>query len=127
MTERERLIELYYKTQQMRMMRHGVGECVDFLLENGVVAPPCKVGDTIWVIDREDGEAVDISGVIFLAKSKGCIIATTQINDYDLNEIIGFHINETQDNFDTHLMVYSDDDCFLTREEAENALKKLNN
>ena len=143
MTERERLTtgkrkifareSLTLMSMSKDELRQHYNEIFDRLQEyevaeenNQIIVPPCKVGDTIWVIDREDGEAVDISGVKFLAKSKGCIIATTQINDYDLNEIIGFHINETQDNFDTHLMVYSDDDCFLTREEAERRLKELN-
>ena len=26
----------------------------DYLLANGVVAPPCKVGDSVYVIDSED-------------------------------------------------------------------------
>ena len=94
----------------------------DHLLANGVIVPPCKVGDEIWVIDREDGEAVDISCVMFLAKSKDCVIATSWINDYDLDETIEFHINETQNNIDTDLKVYPNEDCFKTKAEAEQAL-----
>lgn len=31
-------------------------ECVaDFLLENGVILPPCKVGDTVWVFNQLKG------------------------------------------------------------------------
>lgn len=122
--ERENLIELLDIIIQPG--EKTLGDIADCLLANNVLVLPCKVGDTIWVIDREDGEAVDISGVIFLAKSKGCIIATAQINDYNLDETILYHINETQDNFDTRLMVYSDDDCFLTKEEAVKALHKIN-
>ena len=136
MTERERLIELLKNNYSCRIEDcKKCGLCdkcfiyreADYLLANGVIVPPCKVGDDVWVIDREDGEAVGVSCVMFLAKSKGCIIATAQINDYDLDEIIEYHIIETQDNIDTDLMVYSDDDCFLTREEAERALKEVNN
>ncbi|MGN0451070.1 MAG: hypothetical protein ACI4FN_02985, partial [Acutalibacteraceae bacterium] len=96
----------------------------DYLIANGAILPPCKVGEGIWVIDREDGEAVDISRVMFLAKSKGCIIATPWINDFDIDETIEFHINETQNNFETDLEVYPDEDCFLAREEAEKALER---
>lgn len=90
----------------------------DYLIENGVVVPPCKVGDEIWVVEEDD-----ITCYMFLAKSKGCVIATSWINDYDLDETIEYHIAETQDNLDTDLVVFPDEYCFATREEAEQALK----
>lgn len=83
-----------------------------------------KVGDEIWVIDREDGEVIDISCIQFLAKSKGCIIGTAWINDLDIDETIEYHIKETRENFDCELKVYPDEDCFATKEEAEQALKE---
>lgn len=121
MTDRDRLIEL------IGDMPNDVDNIVaeaNYLIANGVILPLCKVGEEIWVIDRENGEVVDISCVMFLAKSKGCIIATAWINDYDLDETLAFHIDETQNNFDTDLKVYPDEDCFLTREEAEKALER---
>lgn len=127
MTERERLIELIEREIDVKNTGINVEWLADYLLENGVIVPPCKVGDTVWVIEREYGEAVDVSGVIFLAKSKGCIIATAHVNKYDIDETIYYHINETQDEYDTNLMVYSDDDCFLAREEAEKALEEEQN
>ena len=48
MTERERLIELLKEVNTMRNMRQGLGECADYLLANGVIVPPCKVGDTVY-------------------------------------------------------------------------------
>lgn len=144
-SDRDRLIELFeavekdpaitcphYKTDKTcdtckYTLCNRTERMVDYLLANGVIVPPVEVGDEIWVIDREDGEAVDISCVMFLAKSKGCIIATSWINDYDLEETLEFHINETQNNIDTDLKVYPDEDCFLTKDEAEQALKERNN
>lgn len=99
----------------------------DTILADGWIRPPCKVGGEIWVIDREDGEAVDISCIQFLAKSKGCIIGTAWINDFDIDETIEYHINETQENFDCELKVYPDEDCFTTKEEAEAKLKERTN
>lgn len=100
----------------------------DCLLANGAIVPPCKVGEEIWVIEREDGEAIDVLACMFLAQSKGCVIATSYINDYDLDETIEYHINKTQYNLDTDLMVYPAEDCYMSREEAEQALKeRLNN
>lgn len=90
----------------------------DLLIENGVIVPPCKVGDGIWVVEEDD-----ITCYMFLAKSKGCVIATSWINDYDLDETIEYHIAETQDNLDTDLVVFPDEYCFATREEAEQRLK----
>ena len=131
-SDKNRLIELIIKCDkdnevlecfQKRPKKRQSAEIIaDHLLANGVIVPPVEVGGEIWVIDREDGEAVDISCVMFLGKSKGCIIATSWINDYDLDETLEFHINETQNNFVTDLKVYPDEDCFLTKEEAEQAL-----
>lgn len=92
---------------------------VDYFLANNVTVPPVAVGDEIWVIDREDGAAVDISCIQFLAVSKGCIIGTAWINDLDIDETIQYHINETRENFDTDLKVYPIEDCFMSSEEAE--------
>lgn len=96
---------------------------VDYLIANGVIVPTYKAGDEIWVVERENGEAVDISGYMFLANSKGCIIATYWIDDYDLDETLKYHINETQDNRDTKLVIYPENDCFATKEAAEKALR----
>ncbi len=132
MTDRDRLIKLigdlpFSAEYEKYNSLEGAEHFADYLLSNGVIVPSVEVGDEIWVIDREDGEAVDISCVMFLAKSKGCIIATSWINDYDLDETLEFHINETQNNFDTDLKVYPDEDCFLTKEEAQAKLKELQN
>lgn len=97
----------------------------DYLIANGVIVPPCKVGDEIWVVETEDGEAVDITCYMFLAKSKGCIIATSWINDYDLDETLEYHINETQDNQETDLVVYPEEYCFATEEQAKQKLKEM--
>ena len=116
------ILKAYTKKHNIMASSVILEEYAEELLANGVIVPPVEVGGEIWVIDREDGEAVDISCVMFLGKSKGCIIATSWINDYDLDETLEFHINETQNNFDTDLKVYPDEDCFLTKEEAEQAL-----
>ena len=52
-----------------------------------------------------------------------------EMADYNVYELKDGRVMliDTQDNIDTDLMVYSDDDCFLTREDAERALKEVNN
>lgn len=83
-----------------------------------------EIGQEIWVVERDCGEAVEVSGVLFLAKSVGCVIASAFINDYGLVETIEYHIQETADNIDTDLKVYPTKDCYETREEAEKALQE---
>ena len=127
MTDRDRLIEIISQAKEdeyISMSHYDITAIADYLIANGVIVSPLKVGDEIWVIDREDYEAVDISCIQFLAKSKGCVIGTAWINDYDLDETIEFHIDETRNNFCTDLQVYPDEDCFITREEAEKALEE---
>lgn len=52
--ERERL---YYLFQESKCPMHFLDnkeilDTVDYLLENGVVVPPCKVGDAVYIVDR---------------------------------------------------------------------------
>lgn len=58
MTERKRLIELIrfaYQQGRMHEEQKQVEETmVDYLLANGVIVPPCKVGDTVYWISDEN-------------------------------------------------------------------------
>ena len=47
MTERERLIELLLKGHKKHLYYDQIA---DYLLANGVIIPPCKVGDVVWLI-----------------------------------------------------------------------------
>lgn len=51
MNERERLIELLNKSCEERgWLMNGAGTIANYLLENGVVVLPCKIGDTVYRI-----------------------------------------------------------------------------
>lgn len=50
MTERERLIELLQNTPVDCTGCRGVGTIADYLIENGVIVPTLRVGDTVWVV-----------------------------------------------------------------------------
>ena len=61
MTERERLIELLMQgdiaAAKQRvfnccMCRREAETIADYLLENGVIVPPCKVGDMVYIFER---------------------------------------------------------------------------
>lgn len=118
MTERDRLIELLKQsTQYICESDNLIVQIADHLLANGVIVPPCKVGDTVYKITPN---------YLF-------------IKDY---EVVGFHLGE----FPTinghkrkpYLVCYDKASrflkhipldvigktAFLAREEAEAALKE---
>ena len=110
---RDRLIELlkeiYPKTRYIPME-----ECrekiADYLIENGVIVPPCKVGDKAYVISRYYGGELKI----FECK----------INDITIFESNMFIALHSVNNF--CFAENAEQICktvFLTREDAENALK----
>ena len=119
MTERERLIELLKKapyganaiTLSDKHKDSILGEIADYLLENGVIVPPVKAGDTIYEIHerRKGGEWVKIISERFVhgveIYAGGCMIArcgsTISVFLSDIGKTV-----------------------FLTREEAEKALKE---
>lgn len=90
----------------------------DFLLAKGVIALPCKVGGTVyvpWHWDGQQGIAVtDIEEiVIYDAKMNWMFLINLQSDDEGFNQsfggwMVGDSIGDT---------------VFLTREEAERALK----
>lgn len=56
MTERERLIELLCsapfgsKTFEQQYYKSTITKIADYLLANGVIVPPCKIGDTVYKV-----------------------------------------------------------------------------
>lgn len=79
MTERERLIELINAAHikcanidcaddeccEYEMATTPEMNCrdllyVDYLLANGVIVPPCKVGDTVYIVDETSNEETGI-------------------------------------------------------------------
>lgn len=105
MTMRERLIELLKNAP--RNTRAFYGQYADYLLANGVIVPPCKVGDTVYCI--VEGFDVVMEGHIRqLIVAEGIFIDCV-IRGY-FNQV--FHSSKIGKT------------VFLTREEAEQALRK---
>ena len=120
MTERERLVELFKEANEK------VGEYIrqndhmdyipkpeelwavkaDHLLANGVIVPPCKVGDTVYRISKRYGE--------------WCVLPRMVSSmTYSLDHLyrVVWCIHTTADD-------YLGKTVFLTREEAEAALEE---
>ena len=99
MTQRERLIKLldqncgYVEEQRAELL-------ADYLLANGVIVPPCKVGDTVYWYN--------MGGKIVEAKAKAIYFIVRHPE--------GFEYKVSFDDFGKTV--------FLTREEAEKALQK---
>ena len=97
---RDGLIELISQVQYMGGLE---GKLADHLLAEGVIVPPCKVGDTVWSIVAAfvvsfEVEKIEITSQGGFFGTSGC-----------------FYWRSFEDFGKT---------VFLTKEEAENALKE---
>ena len=108
MTERERLIELIkqkqdggskYEGHVMNEINCSNAELADYLLANGIIVPPVKVGDVVYIVCNVDNKTVIEESAVEEVSTKR--IWTDEV-DYGLEEI-GTSI-------------------FMTRESAEKAL-----
>lgn len=88
----------------------------DYLLANGVIVLPCKVGDTVHVI--YDGYVTSAKVLAFYIDHAGGMF-DLQIKTKD-ETAIGFKTVIDKDN-------YTFDKAYLTKEEAEAALKEEEN
>ena len=110
MTDRDRLIELIkqarndWQISTMMPAKYTFDSwTADYLLANGVIVPPCKVGDTVYYIA---GKKVYKSKCHAISQHKGGL----QIHLYD---------------YDGDNARYSTKYVFLTKEEAGQKLKEL--
>ena len=106
MSDRERLIELMQKCDIVQIQTSKFIEgFADYLLEHGVIVLPCKAGDTVYYITGIG------HNLIKSAKIKEIII--------DKNGIKDLYVQGDGHNFENSFDIF-----FLTREEAEQALKE---
>ena len=132
MSERERLIYLLHDatfgvnkhTLADYLEKETVEAVADYLLANGVVCPPCKVGDAVYKL-KENGTI--IKGIVesihqnLVGNEQGRWIVTSWFDDYYADsKKAGFECG-------THLYSPFDDfgkTVFLSRKEAEAALER---
>ncbi len=100
MTEREKLIELIQNAVN-GCARYWADVIADHLLSNGVIVIPCKVGDTVY---QTDGIRIYELEILDISLRKNKPYYETESIDFD-NDAIGKTV-------------------FLTKEEAEKALKE---
>lgn len=111
MSERDRLIELLFKVTKEKDCPQP-DEIADYLLANGVIVPPCKVGDWVYVVSQGQGLCM-------------------RWNVYEGN-VVDIHLNRHNEltirveNGEKFFGYYKP--CFIrkTKEEAEQALAERN-
>lgn len=129
MTERERLIELLDIIIQPG--EKTLGDIADYLIANGVIVLPCKVGDIVWKIEdvwylddkktwthHYEKEVLEfmVRSMSISCNSKGVWTKKIRICQVKNGETIDHQRNIEFEEIGKTV--------FLTREEAEKALKK---
>lgn len=120
MTERERLIEIC-DTNNGCVDEVPAEKFADYLLANGVIVPPCKVGQTVFRIVKlyGDRKPIIVEGEVFeiaLTHENGEIKKRFYFLEKGGNKIINRY----------SLWLYFDEigkTAFFTKEEAEKVLK----
>lgn len=130
---RERLIELIRKSHCVEIWNHHTDDSIepdpieqlaDYLLANGVIVPPCKVGDTVWIRwgfqdTKKEIYPVRVYALRFDTKKNNmrlCVTGTFEITAYG-----GWFTHNYMGTFPWDSVGKT---LFLTREEAERALRK---
>lgn len=112
MTDRDRLIELILNCERvdlplpMEYQEH----LADYLLANGVIVPPCKVGDVVYLIPTYNGKPY-------------CGVCEDKVQMIGITSR-GVHI-KARNHHDHNKMYMLGKTVFLTKEEAEAKLKEL--
>ena len=116
-TERERLIELLQSVPVDCTDCRGVGTIADYLLENGVIVPPVKVGDTIYKLDYTECHNGETH-----PDSYGCCGC---YDECDMRmDIFKFVVPSKRFIVDRLMDIQNNPIYFFTRKEAEKALSE---
>lgn len=124
MNDRDRLIELLKKAganaSKKLIMDYddAISDNADYLLSNGVIVPPCKVGDTVYII--ENGDMLDIEPSV-------CGIVEDEVYEMSYGATQSGELKWLYLVLDTGEDFYDSDigkTVFLTKKEVEQALEE---
>lgn len=117
MTDRDRLIKLFNSIDVMKIPTDNFREhLADYLIENGVIVMPCKVGDIAYTICCHGINKFSIRESI--------------VNKIEIDEFLGFSYTEkikgNKGIYCCYIMNPNDfgESIFFNKEEAEVALKE---
>lgn len=115
MTEREKLIELimqvlsiiesYFDSSQNKKIAELIA---DYLIENDIIVPPCKIGDTVYCIEFPKSRGID----------KGTVYVNPRVNTK------WFSVRYESGLIYDHPQTAIGKTVFFTYEKAEKALKE---
>ena len=104
--------------------------CVMYKDRNRFVELPCKVGDTVYILEYEDGEAVDYGGWIFLMANNDFALLSPTVNDESHPiELCNFYFEryvECEEHPD-FVVIVPLNEIYFTKKEAEKALEEQKN
>ena len=115
MTDREKLIELLDKTFAEQYDKRGLLTAVhpaDDLLDNGVIVPPCKVGDKVYRIKYNHQLQKDI--IISFKVTEILYSSNRGVRPFIFVTDTGYRF----DNCD----IYPNEEIYLSKKEAKKAL-----
>lgn len=102
--------------------------CRDFKDKSKYIELPCKVGDTVYVLDYEDDNAVDYSGYIFIMANNDFAFLSPVLNgESNPIEICNEYFQRSIDDEDNSGVIVPLTELFFTKSEAEQKLKELQN
>ena len=113
--QRERLIELLDEAIANEMT--PISNIADYLLNNGVIVPPCKVGDMIYTIEPRFYNYTKHEGV-----QRGIVEKCELTGNHRLSMWVKLEEGEPSTMYCYKSLSFGKT-VFLTREEAERALK----
>lgn len=101
-------------------------EIKEMLESKRVVELPCKVGDTVYVLDYENDNAVNYSGYIFIMANNDFAFLSPVLNgESNPIEICNEYFQRSIDDEDNSGVIVPLTELFLTKSEAEQKLKEL--
>ncbi len=123
---RDRLIELigsfptFGKTPlNQKWFPEAVAKLADHLLANGVIVPPCKVGDLVWFIGYEMSECSHCGARYDEYLCAGCEAECDSDKVWSVSPTKAWSLEWILQNLKAFGRVY-----FTTKEEAESALER---
>lgn len=100
--------------------------CSTFKDKSKYIKLPCKVGDTVYVLDYENDNAVDYSGYIFIMANNDFAFLSPVLNgESNPIEICNEYFQRSIDDEDNSGVIVPLTELFLTKSEAEQKLKEL--
>lgn len=125
--QRKRLIELLSKPIFPKIGVDPAEVVADYLLDNGLIVPPCKVGDTVYSIYRGEVTQGTVRLIRPFASEQETIFKGNIICEVD-NLFIDDGTKEEHELYIVFEKPYGIERvAYLTREEAEKALEERKN